>query len=45
MLDTKVGQDPNKANPADVAKDGFDAMMAGQGGVGQHTYSVRELLD
>lgn len=33
MLDTKVGQDPNKANPADVAKDGFDAMMAGQGDV------------
>lgn len=33
MLDTKVGQDPNKSDPADVAKDGFDAMMAGHGDV------------
>jgi short-subunit dehydrogenase len=33
MLDTKVGQDPKKSNPAAVAKDGFDAMMAGQGDV------------
>jgi short-subunit dehydrogenase len=33
MLDTKVGQDPNKSDPAAVAKDGFEAMMAGQGDV------------
>jgi short-subunit dehydrogenase len=28
MVDTKVGQDP-KDDPADVAKDGFEAMMKG----------------
>jgi short-subunit dehydrogenase len=32
MLDTKVGQD-KKADPADVAKTGFDAMMNGDGDV------------
>jgi short-subunit dehydrogenase len=32
MLDTKVGT-LEKAAPAKVAKDGFDAMMAGEGGV------------
>jgi short-subunit dehydrogenase len=32
MLDTKVGQ-AEKANPAEVAKTGFKAMMAGEGGV------------
>ncbi len=32
LLDTKVGQQ-EKDDPADVAKDGFDAMMAGKGGV------------
>jgi short-subunit dehydrogenase len=31
MLDTKVGQDEKKADPAKVAKDGWDALMAGQG--------------
>jgi len=31
MLDTQVGQDPNKADPVDVAKDGWDALMAGKG--------------
>ncbi|MDF7773664.1 SDR family NAD(P)-dependent oxidoreductase [Sphingomonas sp. AOB5] len=31
MLDTKVGQDKNKADPAKVAKDGWDALMAGKG--------------
>jgi len=30
MLDTKVGQQ-EKADPADVAKDGWDALMAGKG--------------
>jgi short-subunit dehydrogenase len=29
MLDTKVGTD-KKDDPVDVAKDGFDAMMAGE---------------
>ncbi|MGI4780099.1 MAG: SDR family NAD(P)-dependent oxidoreductase [Janthinobacterium lividum] len=33
MLDTKVGQDDKKADPADVAQTGFDAMMAGEGDV------------
>lgn len=31
MLDTEVGQDPNKADPADVAQDGWKALMAGKG--------------
>lgn len=30
MLDTKVGADENKSDPAKVARDGWDAMMAGQ---------------
>lgn len=33
MLDTQVGADDGKANPADVAKAGFDAMMAGEADV------------
>jgi short-subunit dehydrogenase len=32
MLDTKVGTE-KKDDPADVAKDGFKAMMNGEGGV------------
>ena len=32
MLDTQVGTE-NKDNPADVASEGFDAMMKGEGGV------------
>lgn len=31
MLDTDVGQDPHKADPAKVARDGWDALMAGKG--------------
>ncbi len=31
MDDTSVGQDDKKADPAKVAKDGWDAMMAGKG--------------
>lgn len=31
MLDTKVGQDDNKADPSKVAQDGWDALMAGTG--------------
>lgn len=30
MLDTKVGQDENKADPAKVARDGWDALIAGK---------------
>ena len=33
MLDTKVGTDDNKADPADVAKTGFKAMMDGEADV------------
>lgn len=33
MMDTKVGTDNSKADPADVAKTGFDAMLAGEGDV------------
>jgi short-subunit dehydrogenase len=33
MMDTKVGQDDKKADPADVAKIGFDAMLKGEGDV------------
>jgi uncharacterized protein len=33
LLDTKVGADPHKADPADVAKTGFDAMEAGEAAV------------
>jgi short-subunit dehydrogenase len=31
MLDTQVGQDDSKADPAKVARDGWDALMAGKG--------------
>lgn len=30
MLDTDVGQDSHKADPAKVARDGWDALMAGK---------------
>lgn len=30
MLDTSVGADPDKRDPVDVAKDGWDALMAGK---------------
>jgi short-subunit dehydrogenase len=33
MLDTKVGADPKKADPADVAKVGYNAMLKGEGDV------------
>jgi short-subunit dehydrogenase len=33
MLDTKVGADDKKDDPVDVAKAGFEAMMAGAGGI------------
>ncbi len=31
MLDTQLGQDDSKADPAKVAQDGWDALMAGKG--------------
>lgn len=33
MLDTSVGADPNKSDPADVAKDGWDAVMSGKASI------------
>ena len=33
MLDTEVGQNPKKSDPADVAKDGWDAVMAGKASI------------
>ncbi|MCW1432063.1 SDR family NAD(P)-dependent oxidoreductase [Novosphingobium sp. JCM 18896] len=33
MMDTQVGQDPKKSDPADVAKDGYDAVMSGKASI------------
>ncbi len=33
MMDTKVGQDPKKSDPADVARDGYDAVMSGKASI------------
>lgn len=33
MADTQVGQDDSKADPAKVAKDGWDAMLKGKGNI------------
>jgi len=33
LMDTKVGTEENKSDPAEVARAGFDAMMAGEGDV------------
>lgn len=33
MMDTQVGQNPNKSDPADVAKDGYDALMSGKASI------------
>ena len=33
MLDTKVGADPDKSDPADVARDGWDALMSGKSSI------------
>ena len=33
MLDTSVGASDSKSDPADVAKDGWDALMAGKASV------------
>src|SRR3954465_10227172 len=40
MLDTKVGAD-DKDDPADVAKDGFEAMMAGKERVVSHSLKTK----
>ncbi|MDB5707752.1 MAG: oxidoreductase [Sphingomonas bacterium] len=33
MMDTEVGTNPNKSDPADVAKDGYDAVMSGKASI------------
>ena len=33
MMDTSVGTDPKKSDPVDVAKDGWDALMAGRAAI------------
>ncbi len=33
LQDTKVGQDDNKSDPADVARDGWDAVMGGKASI------------
>ncbi len=33
MMDTSVGTDPKKSDPADVAKDGWDAVMSGKASI------------
>jgi short-subunit dehydrogenase len=33
MMDTSVGVDDNKSDPADVAKDGYDAVMSGKASI------------
>lgn len=33
MMDTSVGTDPKKSDPADVAKDGYDAVMSGKASI------------
>jgi short-subunit dehydrogenase len=33
MMDTSVGTDPNKSDPADVAKDGWKAVMGGKSSI------------
>jgi short-subunit dehydrogenase len=33
MMDTEVGTNPNKSDPADVARDGYDAVMSGKASI------------
>lgn len=33
MMDTQVGQDPKKSDPADVARDGYEALFAGKASI------------
>jgi len=41
MLDTKVGSSDGKDDPADVARDGFEALMAGKERVVSHSLSTK----
>src|SRR3954464_14080736 len=41
MLDTKVGTTDSKDDPEDVAKDGFEALMAGKERVVSHSLSTK----
>jgi short-subunit dehydrogenase len=41
MMDTKVGASDSKDDPADVARDGFEAMMAGKERVVAHSRSTK----
>jgi short-subunit dehydrogenase len=41
MLDTKIGASDSKDDPADVAKDGFEALMAGKERVVSHSLSTK----
>jgi len=41
MLDTKVGSSDSKDDPADVARDGFEALMAGKERVVSHSLSTK----
>jgi uncharacterized protein len=41
MMDTPIGQSDSKDDPADVARDGFEAMMAGDERVVSHSASTK----
>ena len=41
MMDTKIGTSDSKDDPADVAKDGFEALMAGKERVVSHSLSTK----
>jgi len=41
MLDTRIGASDSKDDPADVAKDGFEALMAGKERVVSHSLSTK----
>jgi uncharacterized protein len=41
MLDTKIGTSDSKDDPADVARDGFEALMAGDERVVSHSASTK----
>jgi uncharacterized protein len=41
MMDTKVGASDSKDDPADVARDGFEALMAGRERVVSHSLSTK----
>jgi short-subunit dehydrogenase len=41
MMDTKIGASDSKDDPADVAKDGFEALMAGKERVVSHSLSTK----